>query len=223
MNIAGVLPAQSSETTPGSDMEGDAEDLDSFPKDDALASDKAAMRLQFLPPTILSEWEDADNAMKRISVAVILPSVVASGDFRIVVRENCSYLDLRVLWPAPLYDVDVLHKHWLMESLFCTPNLFAKISGFKKFLKWPSKHNTDRVVSTTMIELPQLVYEFVDNKVNLAWRECKALVVYLNLPLVEDQSYTSGMDKDTFTLSQVNRNDALTARIPCYSILQITI
>lgn len=51
---------------------------------------------QFFPPTIVSKWDESEHAMKRISIAMILPSGVDAGDFCLMVAEDGRHILLEV-------------------------------------------------------------------------------------------------------------------------------
>lgn len=72
------------------------------------------------------------------------------------------------------------------------------VYSFSEYFK---KHNADTVVSTAHFSLSHPVYDFLDGKPNLGWDDSNALVFYVDLREVENQTYKTGLGNEQFTIS----------------------
>ena len=107
----------------------------------------------FRPLYLLSEWSEPGTTTKRITVAIVLPSGIETGNFSIRIVEDGKCLLLVVQWPDPLMDLRMMHKKWLSQT-----NGFQmyhpKVSGFETGLKRLRKRTIDYIESSARILLP---------------------------------------------------------------------
>ena len=64
--------------------------------DSSNLSDQVCQSNSFKPLYLISEWNEPETTNRRISIAILLPSGICSGEFSISVEEGGSALDLRV-------------------------------------------------------------------------------------------------------------------------------
>ena len=60
-----------------------------------------------------STWIEPVTTTKRITLATVLPSGIGSGELSVRVVDGGEYVELAVMWPEPLVDLQVMHKKWL--------------------------------------------------------------------------------------------------------------
>lgn len=142
-------------------------------------------------------WQEPRTTRDCISVAIILPSGVGPGNFKVQVAEAGDCIDLTVTWPDVLTDARLLHKKWLVTDEIS--DVHPKILGFEASLKRMRKSCDDNVFSKARIGLPITVESHIE-KFNIGWRDNDTRVLYLDLKaLAEDY----GTQNDTTTLEIV--------------------
>lgn len=177
----------------------DEDDSDSGLEDGAGA-ELVSGDLVFKPLFIISKWVERTTLVKRLTVAVILPSGIGSGDFTISVVDGGQYLRLAVLWPKPLLDVTVMHRWKLGDPNNGFMCYHPSVLGFESALRELRKRSSDAVESIARIPLPFVVQTELVSKKNLAFREGGGTrMLYVELRAAEVEEYGVVADTDAFT------------------------
>lgn len=137
----------------------------------------------FIPLYLMSEWQEPRTTLKCLTIAIILPSGVGPGHFKLQVVEEGECLEVTVDWPSPLTDIPMMHKKWFGNGL---SDVHPKILGFESALKMLRTNRIDAVRSTARIGLPFTVQPNLNGQHNLAWRDNSTRMVYLDLKAVVD-------------------------------------
>lgn len=132
--------------------------------------------LSFKPWYLMSTWTEPGTTTKRITVAIVLPSGVGKGDFSVRATEDGKWVELTVVWPNPLIDLDTLHRKWLWQSSGLSQAVRAgerferyhsKCVGFEASLKELQDRVSETIESVARISLPFPVQTRIDSKSNL--------------------------------------------------------
>lgn len=166
----------------------DLDDPGNADVEDGVGTELVLGERSFRPLYLISEWNEPATMTRRISVAILLPSGVGSGDFTLRVVDGGEFLELTVCWPPTLIDLEIMHKKWLRPD---APGGFQtyhpKLIGFESALKAMRSHSSEIIESTARIRLPFPVQTHIDGKFNLAWRDNSSKMVYVDLKaFVED-------------------------------------
>lgn len=161
-------------------------------EDDGLyevSPDPAGTRQQcdplFVPLHMISQWQEPQTTAQRVTVAVVLPSGIYSGDFKFRVVDDGDVLEFTVNWPKPLIDISYMHKKWLVQNISFT-NHHPKFLGFESSLRKLRSNVLSNVSSVARIGLPITVQSTVDQSYNLAWKDDACRMVYIDLKAVEE-------------------------------------
>ena len=104
----------------------------------------------FRPLYLLSEWSEPETKTTRITVAIVLPGGIETGNFSIRIVEDGKRLLLVLQRPDPLIDLRKMHKKWFSHT-----NGFEmyhpKVSGFEGGLKRLRKRSIDYIESSARI------------------------------------------------------------------------
>lgn len=92
---------------------------------------------------------------RRLSLAILLPSGIRTGNFSVAFSKCGRTLDLGVCWPNAFLNMETLHKKWLLatndhEKLEA---YHPKILGFEAALKIKRKQASDVVEAVAHIAL----------------------------------------------------------------------
>lgn len=157
----------------------------------------------FLPLALISQWDEAITTCEMLSVAIVLPSGVGPGDFKVRVIEDGDVLELTVSWPMPLVNIEMMHAKWLkcdeqgkLISTDVTPH-HPKILGFQKKLRMVREHLEKTPESVARFGLPITVQQQVVDQFNLGWVNDTTRMVYVDLRSVQN-NYASVNDKNAF-------------------------
>ena len=71
----------------------------------------------FIPLYLMSEWQEPRTTLQRLSVAIILPSGIGPGQFKLKIVDEGDCLELTVDWQTPLIDISIMHKKGLATGL----------------------------------------------------------------------------------------------------------
>ena len=215
--IAGPSPTpQLSTVTPASgvEMEMDNSNLDdSSIAEDASAPLESQDTKTFKPLFVLGVWKN-ESEDKRISIAILMPSgtCVRKKDHSIAVVGDGMFLEVSVIWPKALCDLEYLHKHWLQnDSTFLSNN--PRLTSFRTFLRRLRKTKDQPIQSTCRIKLPfQVKSELAIAKRNtqhLSWTSGE-VVLYVTLE-APDANYEAEQDDEvTFFKSLIEERKVLT-------------
>lgn len=154
----------------------------------------------FQPLHLISEWVEPGTTTRRLTVAILLPSGVAIGQFSTRVSDDGNTLFLVIMWPDPLVNLKHLHRKWLTAKGPDKIELYhPKLVGFEHFLKSCRSRSTDSVESTARISLPFQVQTHISQKYNLGWNDSSARVVYVELRGHEEH-YGTVQDDSSFEI-----------------------
>ena len=150
-----------------------------------------------------SEWTDGKNLQKRLTIAVVLPSGVASQNdndaAKIRVSEDLSSLVVTVKWPKLLTNIDHLHMHWTSKDGTCLPNYHPKVLGFHHFFSCLKNDNEDEMWSTAMIDLPFKVKREILDETHLESKIHGTRIVYAELVALDENNYSTASKDKSFT------------------------
>lgn len=112
---------------------------------------------------LILEWQEPHTTVDWLTIAIVLPSGIGSGDFKVRIVEDGDVVELTFKWPPPVTDVQFLHKKWLeltnaskdttVEASAATisANDFSshhpKILGFEKALRDLRGNRSDNVIA----------------------------------------------------------------------------
>jgi len=156
--------------------------------DNGSASLKLEDSCDFKPLYLISRWQEDETPTEMLSVAILLPSGIQGGDFHVRVVEGGNRLELKVIWPIPLIDEQLLHRKWLGPTASVPiAKYHPKFSRFQKeeLKEYRDSRNT-MVESLAFIPLPIAVQLNIHAKGNLSWPESTARIVYLDLKGYEE-------------------------------------
>lgn len=92
---------------------------------------------------------------ERLSVAVLVPSRVLSGQFKVRVLEYGMESLITVTWSKPLSNLKFLHTKWLTSNGFdYIESYHPKLAGFEYFLKACRLQFNDSLGSVARISIP---------------------------------------------------------------------
>lgn len=156
--------------------------------------------LDFKPLYVLSVWTEPRTTTKCITLAIVLPSGVGSGKFSCRVVDGGEYVELTVMWPNPLIDIETMHRKWIQADSQTDFKLYhPKVIGFQNALKQLRIRSSDIIESTARIPLPFVVQTHIYGKYNLAWRDSTTRMVYLDLKGVVEE-YAVLNDAESFEI-----------------------
>jgi len=90
----------------------------------------------FKPLYLVSEWEEPGTIVMRIPVAFLLPSAVGTGMFSMRVRDGGGYLELTIIWPKVLVDIELMHRKCLKAGVTDSLAIYhPKFMGFRRALR----------------------------------------------------------------------------------------
>lgn len=150
----------------------------------------------FQPHYLLSEWEVAGSAVRRLSVAIWLPSGVSKGDYSYNLAKCGKVLEVRIQWPRFLTDTLYLHKFWLckpMENGGIQP-YHPKIHGFEKHLKSYRARKSQTVIGTAYITLPFVVETHFEESLYCRWQDTTHRCLYITMRGASDGYDDQGED-----------------------------
>jgi len=151
-----------------------------------------------MPVSHQTLWVHEEKKWKMLSVIVLLPSGVRSGDFALHLAEDGSFLQVSIMWPEPMIDAEVLLKKKLDEGQIV--KYHPRILGFTESLRWYRQHKEDPVKSSAKISLIARVHHIVDSS-RLAWRSSTALIVLVDMKLFVG-NYDVTADDGEFEVAQ---------------------
>ena len=103
---------------------------------------------------MLSSWAEQSTLTRRLSVAIIVPAGVGSGDFTIAVVGGRQLLQLAGRWPQPLVDVLAMHLRKLTDSQCSFMPYHPSVLGFEASLRELRKLSPDAMESVARTPLP---------------------------------------------------------------------
>lgn len=177
-----------------------ADMADSCSSDECLLTEKTSSSL-FSPLHLISEWTEPGTTRRCISLAIVLPSGVGTGQFSTRVVEGGRELHVTVRLPRPLLDLAFLHKKWLKEGAKERMEKYhPKFLGFENALKNFRARASEDVESTASIPLPFAVETHIDSTHNLGWVDDNTRILYVDLKSYED-NYGVHNDENSFDFS----------------------
>ena len=155
-------------------------------------SDVGEEMKQWVPPYVVTDWED-DKKQKNVVVVVVLPTGVAhqnTTNCDIAVGPSKLALHVTIIWPLNMMDVNVLLDQFPDKWHVDDRNTRRRLALERAFNNLREKE-TDYVKSQVQIKLPfevqsKFEFEFVYSREN----GFRALMVYLTEP---DRKYEGGM------------------------------
>lgn len=120
-----------------------------------------------MPLSLLYVLKEPGTTTKRISVAIVLPSAVGAGDFRIRIIEDGDVLKLSVDLPKILMDISFLDKKWLLRQENTFNSFYTKVLGFEATLRNLRENENQKVVHAASIGLPFSVQSHIVDKYNI--------------------------------------------------------
>ena len=151
---------------------------------------------QYSSLCLISTWREEKTMIKRVTVAIVLPSGVGRGQFSIRVAEGGRHLELMVRWPRPLINISLMHKKFLISTGETYTDYHPEFLGFMDALRKLRARAADWVETTTRIHLP-FVVESHFKKENLAWKDDETKMVYVRLKAFVEE-YAVENDTDNF-------------------------
>lgn len=152
----------------------------------------------FKPLFICGMWENAEEE-KRVSVAILLPSGVgdARGDHDLRVVGDGMFLEISVVWPLAMVDLQLLHQFWLAREKDCFLPNHPRLLSFRPFLRNLRPTSDTPIISSYKIRLPiQVKNELAilkRNKNYLKWGNSGMRVLYVTLE-APDTNYALSED-----------------------------
>lgn len=154
----------------------------------------------FKPLFTMGVWEDIGSEDKRISIAILLPSGIGERkkDHDIRVSDDGLFLQISVVWPPALTDVEMLHRKWSADDQGLG-QLALRTQAFKRFLKTLRTTKNDAIQSSYNISLPFVVKSDIADvrkkRCYLSWLSLKthSRVLYVTL---EAPPKDYGLDDD---------------------------
>ena len=92
------------------DLEADSDDGSSYKSQ--MAPDKHL----FKPLHLITCWMEPKTTTRRVTVVVLLPTGIGSGDFSVRITEDGKCLEVCVVWPDSLINIETLHRKWLTST-----------------------------------------------------------------------------------------------------------
>lgn len=135
----------------------------------------------------------------RVTVAFVLPSGVEAGEFSVRIVEGGHFLEYTVKCLAPLVDLEVIHKKWLLDPSCEYQTYHPEFNGFIESVKPLRAPSTDWIEYSTRIYLPFDVENHIYHKINLVWCDNTVKMIYVCLKAVV-QNYTVLKDKESFDI-----------------------
>lgn len=179
--------------------DGEMEESDADGLEEGAGAELTSGDLSFKPLFMISNWTERSTLAKRLSVAIILPSGIGTGDFSINVVDGGQYLQLAVRWPQPLLDVLVMHRWKLTDSDSTFMPYHPSVLGFEATLSELRSRNSDVVESVARIPLPFAVQTQIVSKANLAFREGGGTkMLYVDLKAFVLEEYAVVADTEDF-------------------------
>lgn len=157
----------------------------------------------FYPLALISQWDENITTCPMATVAIVLPSGVGAGDFKIQVIEDGDVLELTVTWPTPLVDIEEMHLKWLKCDDSGKPisteitRHHPKILGFQKKLRMIREHFNKTPESVARFGLPFTVQPQPVSQYNLGWKNNTCRMVYVDLRSISN-NYASINDSKDF-------------------------
>ena len=145
----------------------------------------------------MSEWAEPRTLRQCVSVAIVLPSGVRTGQFKVKVCESGDHLELKVDWPKPISDIAMLHRKWSLAGTLS--DVHPKVLGFENALKLLRQNCNEKISSVARIGLPFTVEPHIFSKSNLMWHDDTTHVIYMDLKSVCDD-YAMANDSESFEI-----------------------
>jgi len=111
-----LTPGSKSKRRKLSSSGAQSEDEIDFDGDGDTESVKEEEECAFKSLYLVSRWQEDENTSEMLSVAVLLPSGIEAGDFHVRVMDGGKLLEVKVVWPMPLIDEQLLHRKWLVSN-----------------------------------------------------------------------------------------------------------
>ena len=138
----------------------------------------------------MSLWQEPGTTTKRITVAIILPSGVGSGDFRVRIIESGDVLEMVIYWLKPLTDIHYMHKKWLSDQDSSFSDFHPKFLGFESALRDMREDTYSKVSSTARIGLPFTVQSHIVSISNICFSNDGSNMTYIDLRAIVEEYAT---------------------------------
>ena len=118
------------------------------------------------------------------------------------VTEDGKCVELTVLWPRPLVDMELVRKKWLSQDALAGEKFeryHPKCVGFEASLKELRARASEDIESVARISLPFAVQTRIDSKSNLGWINDPTRIVCIDLKADVDL-YATAHDENAFEL-----------------------
>ena len=117
--------------------------------------------------------------------------------FWVTVTDDGRGINVRVKWPSPLTDTDMLQRALVRDPEIDNATLFGEASGFRKALRDEREHLHQDVFSDSVIPLPFQCLPVFEFKKNLGWNDNDMRAVYVRLASLAD-GYSDVGDNEDF-------------------------
>lgn len=155
---------------------------------------------QFNPLHLTSYWVEPGTTNRMVSVAIVLPSGVGPEDFSVRVVEGGRELELKVEWPVPLVNLEMLHKKWTDSNKPDRMEKYhPKFLGFEACLKKFRQHSRHIVESIARFALPFPVQTHIVNQYPLGWLQSACRMIYVDLKAYEEE-YALERNENSFEI-----------------------
>ena len=150
---------------------------------------------------LIVTWEEPVTKTERITAVTDLPSGVTKNDFTLRVMEDGMALEIIVMWPNPMINLEVLHQKWLQLSQEDSTRTFSMyhptVLGLEDDLKRRTARENSKVISIVYIPLPFPVQTQTDEKSDLHFKASGAKIAYVELKGLAE-SYAIVNDEEEF-------------------------
>ena len=157
-------------------------------------------QLTFKPLYLSSCWVERETTKKRITVAIVLPSGVGTGNFSLRILENGMSIELKVVWPNPLANLNIMYRKWPSDPTDPIKKYHPKMIEFESSLNELRDRSSEFIESYARIPLPFCVQTHIERKNHLAWRDSAVKMVYLYLKATMED-YVVLHDNEEFEIS----------------------
>lgn len=142
----------------------------------------------FSPLHAITTWTESETTIRRITVAIRLPTGIGTGIISAKVLDGGIILELIVDWSQCVTELGMLYKKWLCST---GPDHIEKYHprylGFACALKAFREHKSDSIQRKAHLPLPFAVEKHVVSKHNLSWKNRSVLIVYIDLKAHSDE------------------------------------
>lgn len=156
------------------------EDIQQIENDISVSRAASSGRKEnFKPPFLRAVWKEPTTRIRRVSYLIWLPSGVTNAE--IDVCNDGGSFELSVKWPEFILDLSKVFRFFLRNTghIASMSSDSPRFTAFEDSLAEFLPRGTNDVRSSSIIDLPFSVQPVYVAKELLAYRECKASILFV--------------------------------------------